>query len=166
MFTKSKVIIISIVGALVIIGSGVFVYVSNNNSPNSDAQTDIEYTDYIPPDSSIPKGIKNINDILNDKISEYDSLSLTVLDASTLVISNSSIAKDFFIEYSDAYDCTTIKESKEDKEPLKIIYHFEEEDTNQYASDVLSYISNYTVGNSSNITFTEGENGDIEVKVE
>lgn len=152
---KKLIIIISITIITILI----IIYVIFNLNKNNYIKTitnegTVEYstessTSYNPPSDVLGKSLKEVENHINKYINKYSNLKLDEVNDEVVTISNSKLKnKLFFIEYSETYDCTTIKESLSDEIPIKILYHFEYKTEELFSNDLLSFINEYTNDNA------------------
>lgn len=168
-----------LIGFIIIIGclallrySGNITHFLANTIKNEEEDTSIDSVDieddYVPPESHLPKDINSIRSLIKKYIVDDTSFSISDVNDGVLSIEYlyDSNKYTYYLEYSDKFDCTTIRDNLNDETPIKILYHFEYESSEDFYNDIIKSIKNHSKGKQFNVTVTpDGEGGIDSVEI-
>ena len=161
-YISNKKVVLSV--CILCIGADVTVKLM----PTKKEQQEVIYTQPIEYNSEyeLDNSFEGISKYLKDKESKYP-ISIEDRISNNMLTITRDDGVEFYIEHSNIYRCTAVRDTLEEKDPIKLAYIDEYSNGDDFADDIFNFICSYgTSTGSTNVTLYEDDNGEIKLSIE
>lgn len=116
---------------------------------------------------SVPKNIEEVYTLLQTNNLTKNIINIE-LQGTVIIIKKklNEIGYTIYLQYSKTYDCTIVKDSIKDKDPVQIFYHYEYDNKNDLSVDMFNFINSYKIQSEKKVILDKKEDGSLKIRID